>query len=74
LAPRTSSSPSCRHSLHAPTLIWTLDKRGAARHRVEGSYRASKLSWNADYVYTVARADKAADYRRWVTLDERQRT
>ena len=51
-----------------PTLIWTLDNAGAARHRVEASYLASKLSWNADYVLTVARDDKLADLDGWVTL------
>ena len=47
-----------------PTLIWTLDNRGGAQHRVEASYLASKLSWNADYVLTVARDDKAGRSRR----------
>jgi len=51
-----------------PTLIWTIDNRGALRHRVEASYLAGKLSWNADYVLTVARDDKAADIDGWVTL------
>jgi hypothetical protein len=51
-----------------PTLIWTLDNAGGAKHRVEASYLASKLSWNADYVLTVARDDKAADLDGWVTL------
>src|SRR5205814_7963244 len=51
-----------------PTLIWTLDNTGAARHRVEASYLAAKLSWSADYVLTVARDDKAADVDGWVTL------
>jgi hypothetical protein len=51
-----------------PTLIWTLDNTGAGRHRVEASYLAGKLSWNADYVLTVARDDKAADLDGWVTL------
>ena len=51
-----------------PTLIWTLDNAGAARHRVEASYLAGKLSWNADYVLTVARDDTAADLDGWVTL------
>ena len=51
-----------------PTLIWTLDNAGAGRHRVEASYLASKLSWSADYVLTVARDDKAADLDGWVTL------
>src|ERR1043166_2373615 len=51
-----------------PTLIWTLDNGGGAKHRVEASYLAGKLSWNADYVLTVARDDKAADLDGWVTL------
>ncbi len=51
-----------------PTLIWTLANAGAAHHRVEASYLASKLSWNADYVLTVGRDDKAADLDGWVTL------
>ncbi len=51
-----------------PTLIWTLENSGATRHRVEASYLAGKLSWNADYVLTVARDDKSADVDGWVTL------
>jgi hypothetical protein len=51
-----------------PTLIWSLDNGGAARHRVEASYLATKLSWNADYVLTVERDDKSADVDGWVTL------
>ena len=51
-----------------PTLIWTLNNGGARAHRVEASYLASKLAWNADYVLTVTRDDKAADLDGWVTL------
>jgi hypothetical protein len=51
-----------------PTLIWSLENGGAARHRVEASYLATKLSWSADYVLTVARDDKSADVDGWVTL------
>ena len=51
-----------------PTLIWTLENGGGSRHRVEAKYLASKLSWNADYVLTVARDDKAGDIDGWVTL------
>jgi hypothetical protein len=51
-----------------PTLIWTLDNNGNTRHRVEASYLAGKLSWNADYVLTVARDDKTADLDGWVTV------
>jgi hypothetical protein len=51
-----------------PTLIWSLNNEGGTRHRVEASYLATKLSWNADYVLTVARDDKTADIDGWVTL------
>ena len=51
-----------------PTLIWTVENEGAAKHRVEASYLAGKLAWNADYVLTVARDDKLADLNGWVTL------
>jgi hypothetical protein len=51
-----------------PTLIWTLDNGGGSRHRVEAKYLAGKLSWNADYVLTVGRDDKAGDIDGWVTL------
>jgi hypothetical protein len=51
-----------------PTLIWSLNNEGTTNHRVEASYLATKLSWNADYVLTVARDDKIADIDGWVTL------
>jgi len=51
-----------------PTLIWTLENAGAAKHRVEASYLARQLSWNADYVLTVARDDAQADIDAWVTV------
>jgi hypothetical protein len=51
-----------------PTLIWTVQNDGVARHRVEASYLARSLAWNADYVLTVGRDDKAADLNGWVTL------
>jgi hypothetical protein len=61
--------PELPESLYSrPTLIWTLDNGGASRHRVEASYLAGKLAWNADYVLTVARDDKSADVDGWVTL------
>ena len=51
-----------------PTMVWALDNEGTARHRVEAAYLASNLSWNADYVLTVARDDTLADLDCWVTL------
>jgi hypothetical protein len=57
-----------------PTLIWTVENDGAARHRVEASYLAGKLAWNADYVLTVLKDDKAADLDGWVTLSNNSGT
>ncbi|MGA8035822.1 MAG: DUF4139 domain-containing protein [Candidatus Acidiferrales bacterium] len=51
-----------------PTLMWTLDNRGAASQKVEASYLTSGMNWNADYVLTVSRDEKSADLNGWVTL------
>ncbi|MBI4476402.1 MAG: DUF4139 domain-containing protein [Acidobacteria bacterium] len=51
-----------------PTLIWTLANRGSSRHRVEASYLAGNLAWNADYVLTVSREHDKGDLDGWVTL------
>src|SRR5438067_10871199 len=51
-----------------PTLLMSLENSGAKKQQVEASYLANNLSWNADYVLTVARDDKAADLDGWVTL------
>jgi hypothetical protein len=51
-----------------PTLIWTLENRGADAQRVEASYLTSNMNWSADYVLTVARDEKSADLDGWVTL------
>jgi hypothetical protein len=61
--------PELPDSLYSrPTLIWTVQNDGEAKHRVEASYLARSLAWNADYVLTVARDDKAADLNGWVTM------
>ncbi len=51
-----------------PTLVWTLDNRGAAAQKVEASYLTNNMNWNADYVLTVARDEKTSDLDGWVTL------
>jgi hypothetical protein len=51
-----------------PTLLMSLENSGARKQQIEASYLANNLSWNADYVLTVARDDKAADLDGWVTL------
>jgi hypothetical protein len=51
-----------------PTLLMSLENSGARKQQIEASYLASNLSWNADYVLTVGRDDKAADLDGWVTV------
>lgn len=51
-----------------PTLVWTLENRGADSQRVEASYLTANMNWSADYVLTVARDEKKADLDGWVTL------
>jgi hypothetical protein len=51
-----------------PTLLMSLENSGSRKQQIEASYLASNLSWNSDYVLTVARDDKAADLDGWVTL------
>jgi hypothetical protein len=51
-----------------PTLLMSLRNSGSRNQSVEASYLASNLSWNADYVLTVGRDDKAADLDGWVTF------
>jgi hypothetical protein len=57
-----------------PTLLMSLDNSGARKHQIEASYLASNLAWNADYVLTVGREDKAADLDGWVTLSNNSGT
>ena len=57
-----------------PTLLMSLENSGSPRQQVETSYLASSLSWNADYVLTVARDDKSADLDGWVTLSNNSGT
>ena len=51
-----------------PTLLMSLDNSGGRKQQIETSYLATNLSWNSDYVLTVARDDKVADLDGWVTL------
>jgi hypothetical protein len=46
----------------------SLENAGSKKHQVEASYLAGNLSWNSDYVLTVARDEKSADLDGWVTL------
>jgi hypothetical protein len=61
--------PEIPDNLHSrPTLVWQLANQGQARHRIETSYLASNMNWNADYVLTVGRDDARADLGGWVTV------
>lgn len=51
-----------------PTLLMSLENSGSRKQQIEASYLANNLSWNADYVLTVARDDKNADLDGWVTV------
>jgi hypothetical protein len=51
-----------------PTLLWSLENQGPKSQRVEASYLTAGMNWNADYVLTVGRDEKAADLDGWVTL------
>jgi hypothetical protein len=51
-----------------PTLLMSLENSGSTKQKIESSYLAGNLSWNADYVLTVGREDKAADLDGWVTV------
>jgi hypothetical protein len=61
--------PEIPANLHSrPTLVWQLDNSGQQRHRIETSYLAGNINWNADYVLTVGRDDARADLDGWVTV------
>ncbi len=51
-----------------PSLIWQIDASGGEQ-RVEASYLTNGISWQADYVLTLAKDDKSLDLDGWVTLN-----
>jgi hypothetical protein len=57
-----------------PTLLWMLENSGPKSQKVEASYLTNNMNWNADYVLTVNRDDKAADLDGWVTLNNNSGT
>jgi hypothetical protein len=63
---RFSSLPDNLYS--RPTLVWMLNNTGVRRQKIEASYLANSVSWNADYVMTVTREENSADLDGWVTL------
>ncbi len=53
-----------------PSLIWLLNNEGTD-HEVEATYLTGGISWKADYVITLNKAETAMDVEGWVTLDNR---
>jgi hypothetical protein len=52
-----------------PTLLWSLENRGANAQKVEATYLTRGLNWKADYVAVLDSKDKNLDLSGWVTLD-----
>ncbi|MCC6155338.1 MAG: DUF4139 domain-containing protein, partial [Candidatus Hydrogenedentes bacterium] len=50
-----------------PTLVWQLENDSAVQ-KVEVSYLTGGISWNADYVVTLAKDERSLDLEGWVTL------
>ncbi len=51
-----------------PSLIWLLDNQGTDQ-TIEATYLTGGLSWQADYVITLAKDDASLDLEGWVTLN-----
>lgn len=54
-----------------PTLTWLYNNAGKDAHSLEVSYLTSGITWNADYVLIINKADNAADISGWVTVDNK---
>lgn len=51
-----------------PSLIWQVDATGGEQ-QIEASYLTNGVSWQADYVITLARDDRSLGLDGWVTLN-----
>ncbi len=51
-----------------PSLIWQLNN-GVPAQTLEATYLTNGISWNADYVLTLAKIDASLDIAGWVTLN-----
>lgn len=56
-----------------PTLIWQLEN-DAPDQKIEVSYLTGGISWNADYVLTLAKDEKSLGVEGWVTLSNQSGT
>ncbi len=51
-----------------PQLEWLVENTKAGEHKIEISYLAGQLSWNANYVALLNKDDSKLDLTGWVTL------
>ncbi|HLD82617.1 MAG TPA: hypothetical protein VI976_01550, partial [Candidatus Omnitrophota bacterium] len=54
-----------------PTLMWQIANDKAGGHLCEVSYLTGGITWGADYVVVVDKADKNIDLSGWVTIDNK---
>lgn len=54
-----------------PTLIWKVDNAGRTEQETELTYLTSGISWHAEYVAVIGKADKRLDLSGWVSIDNR---
>lgn len=52
-----------------PTLIWKLNSELDGKHASEVRYLTTQISWNAQYVATVAADETTLDLAGWVSID-----
>ncbi len=57
-----------------PTLTWLFKNKTSSMHELEVTYLTSNISWKADYVLILDKADIASDLSGWVTIDNRSGT
>ncbi|HEY5928509.1 MAG TPA: DUF4139 domain-containing protein, partial [Kofleriaceae bacterium] len=51
-----------------PSLVWRLATKKPGKHTVEVTYRATGLSWTADYLAIFDEGAKTIDFSAWATL------
>lgn len=51
-----------------PSLVWRLATKQPGKHDVEVTYRASGLSWSADYLAVYDEAKRTLDFSAWATV------
>lgn len=51
-----------------PTLFWLIDSTEAGSKKVDMSYLARNMSWNADYILSLENSGTVGDIKGWVTL------